>query len=169
MELGFSKALEKVKDKEYETINDLYKEAGMAMLNSMGGASGVIFSSMFLNCFRGQPPVTEAGVADFAAGYERALAAIKQRGKAEVGDKTMVDAFSPAVDAMKEAAEKGVELEEAFVMARDAAEKGMESTKNFQAKFGRAKSLLERAIGFQDAGATSVYLIFKFTCEYLAK
>lgn len=61
MELGFSKALEKVKDKEYETINDLYKEAGMAMLNSMGGASGVIFSSMFLNCFRGQPPVTEAG------------------------------------------------------------------------------------------------------------
>lgn len=81
----------------------------------------------------------------------------------------MVDAFSPAVDAMKEAAEKGVELERAFVMARDAAEKGMESTKNFQAKFGRAKSLLERAIGFQDAGATSVYLIFKFTCEYLAK
>ena len=82
-----------------------------------------------------------------------------------MGDKTMVDALEPAVEAMKRNADNS--LLEMLRAAEDAAEKGMENTKNYTAKFGRAKSLMGREIGYQDAGATSVYLIFQAMREFV--
>ena len=106
------------------------------------------------------------------------LAQIKERGKAQVGDKTMVDALEPAAEAMKACAEKG-DLSAMLAQAAEAARQGMENTKNYQAKYGRAKSLMERATfwcvgdqirkGHQDAGATSTWIIFRSMNEFVEK
>lgn len=96
---------------------------------------------------------------------KKSLEAIQERGGAQVGDKTMVDALSPAVDALAANADKG--LLEMLKAAEASAKQGVEDTKKYVAKFGRAKSLLERAIGHQDAGATSVYLIFQGMREFV--
>jgi dihydroxyacetone kinase len=90
---------------------------------------------------------------------------IKARGKAAVGDKTMVDALEPAVIAMEKSNKE--DLVNCIEKGAEAAKAGVEATKNMVAKFGRAKSLMERAIGFQDAGATSVQIIFETMHVYL--
>lgn len=95
----------------------------------------------------------------------KSLAAIQERGKAEVGDKTMVDALAPAVEALER--NSGKSFLEMLKAAEIAAKQGVENTKKYQAKFGRAKSLMERAVGYQDAGATSVWLIFQGMREFV--
>ena len=102
---------------------------------------------------------------ELAAMEKKSLKAIQERGKAEVGDKTMVDALAPAVEAME--ANRDADLLTILKAAEEGARQGMENTKKYVAKFGRAKSLMERAIGHQDAGATSVYLIFQGMREYV--
>ena len=87
------------------------------------------------------------------------------KGKAEVGDKTMVDALAPAVEALER--NSGKSFLEMLKAAEIAAKQGVENTKKYQAKFGRAKSLMERAVGYQDAGATSVWLIFQGMREFV--
>lgn len=93
------------------------------------------------------------------------LKILEERGKAQLGDKTMVDALIPAVEAMEANYDKG--LLEMLKAAEAAAAQGVEDTKKYLAKFGRAKSLMERAIGYQDAGATSVWLIFQGMREFV--
>ena len=102
----------------------------------------------------------------FAAMMGRSLKAIQKRGGARVGDKTMVDALEPAVRAMEATCAKG--FPEMLKAAEAAAKQGTEDTKRYQAKYGRAKSLMERAVGYQDAGATSVWLIFRGMREFAA-
>jgi dihydroxyacetone kinase len=142
----------------------LFEKAGKAMLMSMGGASGVIFGSLYLAGAKDAEARAELSAGDLAAMLERSLGAIKERGKAQAGDKTMVDALEPAVAAMKE--KQGLGLVPMLKAAAEAAEQGMENTKNYQAKFGRAKSLMERAVGFQDPGATSVWIIIRSMHEF---
>lgn len=148
-----------------ENVYKLFEEAGSRMLNSMGGASGVIFGSLYLAGAEGMEPKARIDGDDLAKMERKSLSAIKERGKAEVGDKTMVDALAPAVEAMEENA--GKSLLEILKAAEAAAAQGVEDTKNYMAKFGRAKSLLERAIGHQDAGATSVWLILQGMREFV--
>lgn len=163
---GMQKAKRKLLKMEGETnAYQLFETAGQAMLMSMGGASGVIFGSLYLAGARGMEPQGVIRARDLADMEKKSLAAIQERGKAEVGDKTMVDALSPAVDALEANADKG--LLEMLKCAEEGARQGMENTKQYQAKFGRAKSLMERAIGHQDAGATSVYLIFQGMREFV--
>ena len=148
-----------------ENAYKLFETAGQAMLMSMGGASGVIFGSLYLAGAKGMEAKSVLAAADLAAMERKSLAAIKERGKAEVGDKTMVDALAPAVEALE--ANKDQSLLKMLKAAEEAARTGMENTKNYTAKFGRAKSLMERAIGHQDAGATSVYFIFQGMREFV--
>lgn len=163
---GMQKAKKKLLKMEGEqNVYKLFEEAGTAMLMSMGGASGVIFGSMYLAGAKDKEAKTILTGADLAMMEEKSLDAVQKRGGAKVGDKTMVDALSPAVDALKENLDKP--LIEMLKSAEEAAKKGMENTKKYKAKFGRAKSLLERAIGYQDAGATSVYLIFRSMREFV--
>lgn len=96
---------------------------------------------------------------------EKSLKAIQERGKASVGDKTMVDALAPAVEAMQQHYTEG--LEKMLEEAEAGALRGVENTKDCIARFGRAKSLGERALGFQDAGATSTWLIFQSMREFV--
>lgn len=157
---GMEKAKEALQKLENPSdINSLYKNMGMAMLNSMGGASGVIFGTMFLGGVKGAATMTELDCATMREMSRKSLDSIKQRGQAQVGDKTMVDAYEPAVLAME--AYEGDDLTEMLTLAAQAAKQGVENTKNCIAKFGRARYLGERAIGHQDAGATSVAIIFE--------
>ncbi len=146
--------------------NNVYEPffvVGNAMLMSMGGASGAIFGSMFMGGAEGKAPRERLRSEELAALMEDALRAVRKRGHAQVGDKTMVDALSPAVDAMKANAEKGLAV--MLRAAEAAARAGMESTKRFEAKFGRAKTQ-GTTIGFQDAGATSVWVMLKAMADF---
>lgn len=163
---GMEKAKAALLEKgSFDDINSVFKTTGMAMLNSMGGASGVIFGSMFLGGIKKMETLNELDGEHFTRIMRGSLDAIKLRGQAQVGDKTMVDALEPAVIAM-ETADK-VDMAVLLEQAEKAALQGVENTKSCIAKFGRAKSLMERAIGFQDAGATSVSIIFKAMHSYI--
>lgn len=168
--IGMAGGMQKVKkqlsrmEKE-ENVYRIFETAGKAMLLSMGGASGVIFGSLYLAGAKDMEPANIVTAKELAAMEQKSLTAIQERGKAQLGDKTMVDALAPAVKAMEEFSEKG--LLEMLKAAEKAAEQGVEDTKQYQAKFGRAKSLMERAIGYQDAGATSVWLIFQGMREFV--
>lgn len=165
---GMQKAKAKLEAQEsFDSVYEVFAIAGKAMLMSMGGASGVIFGSLYLAGARGMEPKSELTADDLAAMERKSLEAIKVRGKASVGDKTMVDALEPAVEAME--ANSGRGLLEMLKEAEKAAYQGVENTKGQLAKYGRAKSLLERAIGHQDAGATSVAIIFRSMREFVEK
>lgn len=163
---GMQKAKRKLLEME-DTDNaySIFETAGQAMLMSMGGASGVIFGSLYLAGAKGASPKSVLTASHLALMEQKSLEAIQERGGAQVGDKTMVDALSPAVDAMLATQDKS--LLEMLIAAEAAAKQGMEDTKKYIAKFGRAKSLLERAIGHRDAGAASVYFIFQGMREFV--
>jgi len=168
--IGMSGGMEKAKaaleaNRPFSDVNSIFKTTGMTMLNSMGGASGVIFGSMFLSGIKGMDAMTELDGGSLTEIMRRSLEAIKTRGEAQVGDKTMVDALEPAVIAMENGDKE--DLVQLLADAKEAAQHGVENTKNYIAKFGRAKSLMERAIGYQDAGATSVSIIFAAMHEYI--
>lgn len=168
--IGMAGGMQKAKKKLLKMAGEenayaLFEAAGKAMLLSMGGASGVIFGSLYLAGAKDAEAKAAISAEDIAKMEKKSLTAIQERGKAEVGDKTMVDALVPAVEAMEANYDKG--LLEMLKAAEAAAAQGVEDTKKYQAKFGRAKSLMERAIGYQDAGATSVWLIFQGMREFV--
>lgn len=168
--IGMAGGMEKAKaalegKRPLADINSVFKLTGMTMLNSMGGASGVIFGSMFLGGIKNMETLTELDGDNLAKVLRGSLEAIKTRGGANLGDKTMIDALEPAVVALENGAKE--DLVQLLFEAKAAAYQGVENTKNCIAKFGRAKSLLERAIGYQDAGATSVAIIFEAMYEYV--
>jgi dihydroxyacetone kinase phosphoprotein-dependent L subunit len=167
MSVGFTKAEENLTQKEFTTINDVFKTIGMSMISSMGGASGVIFGTLFVGGVKGLEPQGELNLPLLAKIFEGSVTSIKERGKAKLGDKTMIDALEPAVLGLKQSVVENQSLLEGLKIAEERAEQGVEKTKEYIAKFGRAKSLGERAVGHQDAGATTVYIIFKSMREWI--
>ncbi len=168
--IGMAGGMRKVKKEllamQGETdVYKLFEAAGTEMLMSMGGASGVIFGSLYLAGAKGTKAQDFLKAEDLARMERRSLEAIQERGKAVKGDKTMVGALLPAVEALEKNKEET--LLQALQAAETAALQGVEDTKGYMAKFGRAKSLLERAVGHQDAGATSVWLIFQGMREFV--
>lgn len=167
MALGMEQVLLAMEENKEKNVYNLFEKAGQSMLMSMGGASGVIFGSLYLSGAKVKEEKNKEKISgkDFLDMEKESLRAIQEVGKAQLGDKTMVDALIPAILSMEE------KQEESFLEILKAAEKGaflgMERTKNMVAKYGRAKSLKERALGFQDAGATSVYLIFQGMREFV--
>lgn len=159
---GFEKVQAVLSARDFAGVNEIFQQVGMAMLGAMGGASGVIFATLFMGAAKGT--ATDVLTAEeFALRMENALAAIQMRGKAQVGDKTMVDALAPACDALKNT---DGDLAARLSAAADAAEAGAEKTADYEARFGRAKALGERAIGHRDAGAVSTARIFRAMAEW---
>ena len=109
----------------------------------------------------------EITVSDLYQMLDQAKKELEELVGARTGDKTLMDTLTPAVAALEKAGQEGADMQTALVQMKKAAESGRDSTKDMIAKFGRAKSLLERAIGHQDAGATSVWLIFQGMREYV--
>lgn len=161
MEIGFKEVIKQINNKEYATVNEVFTDTGKSMIMTMGGASGVIFGTMFLSGFSKYPDVTELKLETLADIFEISLEAIKKRGKAKLGDKTMVDALTPAVENLRESVKTNQTMIEGLFNAVEGSSKGVENTKGYLGRVGRAKSLGERSIGHQDAGATSVWIIFE--------
>ena len=142
--------------------SDIWLATAKALMNGMGGASGALFGTLFLkgvSAIRGKDRLSKADVDEL---WQAGLAGVKARGKAEIGDKTMVDALEPAVMAFTERAN----LAYAWHMAAEAALNGAESTRKLIARQGRAKYLGERGIGHQDPGATTIALMFEALDSY---
>ncbi len=167
--IGMSTGMSKGRDKllaqqEFDSVYQPFLVMGKTMLMSMGGASGVLFGGLFMAGAKNKEPQSDMNAAELAALFADGLAEIKTRGKAQIGDKTMVDALEPAVLAMQ--AHSGEGFPAMLRHGEQAALNGVESTKEMLAKYGRAKFLMERAIGHQDAGATSVWIILKAMREF---
>lgn len=168
MSRGFKKVQEKLPDLEEKDIGGVLKGVGMALVSSVGGASGPLYGTFFMKAggaVDGKQEINLAELAElFSAGYE----GVKSRGKAQPGEKTMLDAMEPALGALNAAAEDGKTVADALVDAMQAAEAGMEATTDMKATKGRASYLGERSIGHKDPGATSTYLLFKTAKEALS-
>ena len=154
-------------ESEKKELKGLLKDVGWGVMGVDGGATGPLLGSFLMGLSNG---VGEQNVIDcptLAAMFEAGLAGVRRQSRAQIGDKTMMDALLPAINAIRQAADEGKSIKEALQKAAAAAENGAVSTKKFQARFGRAKNLGERTIGFQDPGATSMALIFQGFLEGL--
>ena len=160
MHRGLQAALERLDGAEPSSPVDVLKAVSMALVSKVGGAAGPLYGTAFLRASTALSDKVEVSAEDAAGALEAALGGIKQRGKAEVGDKTIVDALEPAAEAAKEAAsEAGASVAAVFRAAAEAAKEGAESTVPLTARKGRASYLGPRAQGHQDPGATSTYLL----------
>jgi dihydroxyacetone kinase-like protein len=167
MNKGFktvSEKLDTVKDKDCGTI---LKTVAMTLISTVGGASGPLYGTAFLKASMAVNGKMELDNEDIIKMFDEAIKGIVMRGKAQRGEKTMLDALIPAYEALKGSLEKGDDLSEAFIEAADAAKEGVEYTKTIKATKGRASYLGDRSIGHQDPGATSSYLILKTVAETL--
>lgn len=165
MDRGFQTVLKKLPDVAGKDVGTILKTAGMALVSSVGGAGGPLYGTAFMQAGAAVVGKHELHAEDLVAILDAALRGVVMRGKANLGDKTMVDAISPAVAAMREALDNGADLAQALAKAAAAAEKGMRETIPMQAKKGRASYLGERSIGHQDPGATSSYLLIRTMAE----
>jgi dihydroxyacetone kinase-like protein len=158
MHRGFQAVLERLDSADPSSPADVLKAVSMALVSKVGGAAGPLYGTAFLRASSALQDKDEISAEDAAEALEAALGGIKQRGKAEAGDKTIVDALEPAVEAAKGAAANG-SVAEVFRAAAEAAEEGAEATVPLTARKGRASYLGDRAQGHRDPGATSTYYL----------
>ena len=135
------------------------KKVGMTLVSSVGGASGPLYGTFFLRLATALGAVPDVDATTFAAALRAGVEGVVQRGKAEVGDKTMLDALVPAVAALDGALTDGADLGAALQTAADAAAAGRDATTALLARKGRASYLGERSVGHQDPGATSATML----------
>lgn len=165
MNKGFNAVKEKLRGDNGNDIGDILKKTGMALVSNVGGASGPLYGTAFMKAAVEVNGKADLDIEDFIKILEAALGGVKMRGKAERGEKTMIDAIAPAIDAMKEALKAGLKPIDILKASKDAAIQGVEYTKSIIATKGRASYLGQRSIGHQDAGATSSYLILNTVYE----
>ena len=139
----------------------LVEAVAWAVLGTDGGATGPLFGSFFLGMSEGLKSVAAHDAVGVATSFEAGLASIRKQTPAQPGDKTMLDALLPGVEAMRKAATEGGDLGTALARAADAAEAGAKATAPMRARLGRARNLGDRSIGSPDPGATSVGLLFR--------
>lgn len=172
MSIGFKRFNDNLENYADLSIGKLLKKGGFDLISAIGGAAGAIFGTFF----KGQGAYYEdhldgkehLSLEDIANMMTEALAQIKIIGKAQPGDKTMIDALEPAVNALSESAASNLSLSEAFKIAAAQAESGAENTKNLVGKRGRSKNLGERSLGCMDPGAKSIALILMAYKDYFA-
>jgi len=167
MHRGFQAALERLDGTDPSSPADALKAVSMALISKVGGAAGPLYGTAFLRASTALQDKDEVSAEDAATALEAALGGVKQRGKAQVGDKTIVDALEPAAEAAKDAAGGG-SVAEVFRAAAEAAKEGAESTVPLTASRGRASYLGPRAAGHQDPGATSTYYLLDAAARALA-
>jgi len=165
MNRGFQKVVSQLPSVADKDIGSILKTVSMTLISSVGGASGPLYGTLFLRASTAVAGKLELSDEDLIALLQAAVDGIIQRGKANLGDKTMLDALSPASDAFKQAVANNASTQEALQQAVAAAEEGMKNTIPLVAKKGRASYLGDRSSGHQDPGATSAYLILKTLLE----
>ncbi|MET3936345.1 dihydroxyacetone kinase-like protein [Arthrobacter sp. OAP107] len=160
MDRGFQAVLDKLAESPPETPGAALKLTAMALMSKVGGAAGPLYGTAFLRAATTLGDAANVDAAALAAALTAARDGIVARGKAEAGDKTMVDAWTPAVDAAAAAAADGDTLA-VLIAAAEAAEAGAVATDPLVARKGRASYLGERSAGHRDPGAASSALILR--------
>ena len=167
MDRGMRKALERLDTVQGEDIGGALKAVGMALVSSVGGAGGPLYGTLLMQMGSASDGKSELDLAGWADAVEAGVKGVQTRGKAEPGDKTMVDALLPAAESLRQAAGEGAELGDALRRSAAAAEEGMKATIELVARKGRASYLGPRSAGHQDPGATSSYLLLKSAADVL--
>src|SRR5215208_3204389 len=165
MDRGFTTVLEKLPTVTDKDIGTILKTVGMTLVSTVGGASGPLYGTAFIRAGMALADRYELTPAEVVAALEAALEGIMARGKAQRGEKTMVDAFAPGIDVLKEAQANAEDFVSAMRRAVAAVEAGMKATIPMLATKGRASYLGQRSIGHQDPGATSVFYIAQVLLE----
>lgn len=160
MDRGFRAVMAKIAEAPPETAGAALKLTAMTLMSKVGGAAGPLYGTAFLRASTAMGDAADVDAATLATALQAARDGIVARGKAESGDKTMVDAWTPAVDAAAAAAE-GRDVHSVLVAAAEAAEAGAVATDPMLARKGRASYLGERSIGHRDPGAVSTALILR--------
>jgi phosphoenolpyruvate---glycerone phosphotransferase subunit DhaL len=167
MDRGFRAVLAKKAEFENKDIATVFKTVAMTLISTVGGASGPLYGTLFLQAALPAAGKSSISAEEFGALLEKGLNGVIQRGKAAAGDKTMIDAMQPAVEAYRKAVQAGDSLGDALKKAFESAQAGMRATIPLVAKKGRASYLGERSAGHQDPGATSTALLFQAAAEVL--
>ena len=157
MNRGFRKVIERLPTVADKDIGTILKTTGMTLLSSIGGASGPLYGTFFIRAASSVMAKEELTLEDVTVMLTDACEGVQKRGKAVIGDKTMIDAMAPMVESLKQS--QSMSLQQALELALQATEDGMKDTIPLVAKKGRASYLGERSAGHQDPGATSTYLI----------
>jgi phosphoenolpyruvate---glycerone phosphotransferase subunit DhaL len=161
MNRGFKAAVQRLDGLEAEDFGGVFKAVGMALIGKVGGASGPLYGSLFLGIGKELGDAGEVEDQRLAAALRTGYDSVVARGKAQLEDKTMLDAWHPALEALDAAVAGGRELGPALDEAAAAAEGGMKATIPMVARKGRASYLGERSRDHQDPGATSTHLLVK--------
>lgn len=165
MDRGFTAAKKALDENPPAAPDGVLKTVAMTLIKTVGGASGPLYGTFFLRASTTCPGKEKLDAADLVKMFEVGVEGIILRGKAQLGDKTMIDAWFPALDAMKAALASGAGVNSILKQGATAAEKGMKGTIPLLAKKGRASYLGERSIGHQDPGATSTYLLLRAAAD----
>ena len=159
------KVVEKLDGLEGDDIGAALKAVGMALVSSVGGAAGPLYGTLFLQMGQASAGRDALDLEGWTAALDAGVSGVQKRGKAEPGDKTMLDALLPAVEALRAAAADGAALPDALERSAEAAREGMEATIPLEARKGRASYLGPRSVGHQDPGATSSHLLLQAAAE----
>lgn len=165
LDRGFSAILEKLDAEAPATPGAAFKLAAMTLMSKVGGAAGPLYGTAYLRAATAVGDAVELDAATLVAALTAARDGVVARGKAEAGEKTMIDAWTPAVDAATAAADSGAAPAEVLAAAATAAEAGAVATEPLIARKGRASYLGERAIGHRDPGAESSALILRAAAQ----
>ena len=165
MHRGFQAVLAKLPGVADKDIGSIFKTVGMTLVSTVGGAGGPLYGTLFMQLGTATTGKMEMTLADWSAALQAGVDGVVMRGKANPGDKTMVDALLPAVAALKAAAANGSAFSAALRAAEQAGREGMLATIPLVARKGRASYLGERSAGHQDPGATSSYLLLRTASE----
>jgi len=165
MDRGFKAVLQKLPAIADQDLGAIFKMAGMTLVSTVGGAAGPLYGTFFLQIGMKLSGKNEMNLPEWITALEAGIEGVQMRGKAQAGDKTMLDALLPALEALKYQSSNGVPLGEALTACAEAARQGMEATIPLTARKGRASYLGERSAGHQDPGATSSFLILQAAAD----
>ena len=168
MNRGFQAVLAKLPAFENQDIGSIAKNIGMVLISTVGGASGPLYGTLFMQIGKETAGKLELTLNDWTSALDSAVNGVMMRGKANLGDKTMLDSLIPALNTLKDCSANGTSLADALSASEKAAEQGMLSTTPLVAKKGRASYLGERSAGTQDPGATSSYFLLKIAARALS-
>ncbi|MGG4036393.1 dihydroxyacetone kinase subunit DhaL [Paenibacillus cisolokensis] len=169
MSIGWQAIVDKIRQSEASDCGALLKEIAMAFLNAVGSSVGPLYATAFLRGSAALPGKTELTHRDLVSFWEAAIQGIQERGKAKIGDKTMMDTWLPVLGVLKTQSEKDEIGKDIYDKALAEAENGMNATASLVSQLGRSSRLGDRSVGHMDPGAVSAYYIFQTFVQYVRK
>jgi dihydroxyacetone kinase-like protein len=167
MTIGFRAVRDALPGLKGQDVGTIVTRAGLTFNGKAASTIGALFATACMRAGREAKGLTEVGLSELARMAEVAVAGVRERGKADVGDKTLLDAVVPLTHELRAVADAGGTLEEALQRSLAAAEAGVKATIPMKSKVGRAAWLADRTVGHQDAGATSFHLMWKSLVDWV--